>query len=296
MPRACRPEVETLVLAAHAAADAATASEIAKAAGLDRDHIDELTQRGIELGLVVSEQTQGHGVALTPQGRRVAERIQASYMEGSRRTEAIRRGVLESFRTPPRRSSQDLAGQWPGRPLDPAPTHVEISDAYRFLRDRGMIKAQGTMQGVWIGLRLENAGRDALEGRQRLVTGQVEPSVQNHSSHTQTFNQHGATIGAQSVGDHSTVSGSVTVNGESLAQIRQALSDALGQVDQLPGKHQAPVRAALEDAASVAREQQPRPGVLRSVLEAASNAVGTATGTAAGQAITGLVASAVVLL
>lgn len=285
-------DLETVVLASHAAADSPEAVEVADTTGLDRDYVLELTQRAIELGLVESEQSQGHEVTLTAQGRRLAERIQASYAQGSRRTEAIRRGVLESFGTQPRLSSQDVAEQWPGRPLEPAPTHDEIYDAYEYLRDQKMIKVQGTAQRVWLGMRLENAGRDALENRQRLVTPQAATSVANHSSHSQTFNQQGATIGAQAVGDHNTVSGSVTVAGESLAQIRQALSDALAQVDELPQEHQAPVREALEVAATVADEDEPHGGVLRTVLRAASQAAGAAVGTTAGQTIMGLVTSA----
>lgn len=290
------PDLEAVVLAAHAGGEP-TAVEVAGSTGLDRDHVIELTQRGIELGLVEAEQSQGHEVALTAQGRRVAERAQASYVQGSRRTEAIRRGVLESFHTQPRLSSLAVAEQWPGRALEPAPTLDEVGDAYEFLRDRGMIKAQATGQGgVWIGLRLLNDGRDALENRQRLVTEQTSVSVPNYSSHTQTFNQQGATIGAQAVGNHNTVSGTVTVNAQSLAQIRQNLSQALDHVGELPQEHQAPVREALEDAASVASEDQPRTGVLRPVLQAATQAAGAAVGTGAGRAIIDLLKSALSVL
>lgn len=282
------PDVETIVLTAYTFGSEPTAAEVAESTGLDRGHVIELTQRGIELGLAVAEQSQGHEVALTAQGRRVAERTQASYVQGQRRTEAIRRGVLESFQTQPRLSSQEVAEQWQGRPLEPAPTHDEVSDAYEFLRDSGLVKAQGTMEGVWVGIRLLNDGRDALENRHRLVAEQTAVSAANYSSHTQTFNQQGATIGAQAVGNDNTVSGSVAVNAQSLEQIRQALSQALAQVEQLPQEDQDSVRGALEDAASVAGEDQPRTGVLRLVLQAAAQAAGAAAGTEATVGIRGL--------
>lgn len=290
------PQLEELLLAAHTTGDHPTAEEMAAAIGLDVDLIGDLTEQLVELGLVESEQSQAREVVLTPRGRSLAIQLQDSYSNGARRTEAIRRGVLESFGRKPRASSLELAQAWPGRELDPAPTHEEIADAYEFLSGRDLIKAQGTWQGVWLGIRLTPTGRDALEGRHRLVTAQPATSINDHSDRSQTFNQQGATIGAVSSGDHNTVSGTVTIPTQSLKQIRQALTDALAHVERLPAEHQQPVREALEDADSVAAQESPRPGALRRLLGAASTAAGSAVGNTAGQVIVSLMSSAAALV
>lgn len=290
------PELEQLLLAAHATGGHPTVTEMAEAIGLDVNHIVDLTNQLIELGLVEPEQSQAQEVVPTMRGQSLAAQLERSYIDGARRTEAIRRGVLDSFRQRPDGSSEDLAEAWPGRALRPAPSHDEIAEAYEFLRDRGLVKAQGTWQGVWLGVRLEASGRDALEGRHRLVTPQSATTIHDHSNHSQTFNQQGANIGAVSVGDRNTVSGAVTVEAQPLEQIRKALTEALTQVDQLPIDHQGTVREALEDAASVAESDTPRPGALRRLLQAASDAAGSAMGTAAGQSIVNLMNSAATLI
>ena len=67
-------------------------------------------------------------------------------------------------------------------------------------------------------------------------------------------------------------------------------------VDRLPVEHQEPVREALEDAASVASTESPRPGALRRLVQAASDAAGSAVGTTAGQTIVNLMNSATTLI
>lgn len=64
----------------------------------------------------------------------------------------------------------------------------------------------------------------------------------------------------------------------------------------LPVEHQGPVQEALEDAASVASTDSPRPGALRRLVQAASDAAGSAVGTAAGQTIVNLMNSAATLI
>lgn len=290
------PELEELLLAAQTAGENPTAEDLTAATALDGDLITDLSEQLIELGLVEPKQSQAQEIVPTPRGKSLVIQLNHSYSNGARRTEAIRRGVLESFGRNPRASSLELAQAWPGRKLDPAPTYEEVAEAYEFLSNRGLIRAQGTWQGVWLGIRLTPAGRDALEGRHRLVTAQPAMSINDHSDRSQTYNQQGATIGAVSSGDHNTVSGTVTIPSQSLKQIRQALRDALEHVEWLPGEYQQPVREALEDADSVAAAESPRPGALHTMLDAASTAVGSAMGTTAGQAIVTLMNSAAALI
>lgn len=290
------PELEQLLLSARAAGRQPTATEMAEVTGLDVDHVVDLTEQLIELGLVESEQSQANEVVPTARGRSLAAQLERSYSDGARRTEAIRRGVLESFRTQRRPVSTGLVEQWPGRSLQPAPNHDEITGAYEYLQGQQLIRAQKLGGGAWFGLELTPAGRDALEGQHRLVTPQTATTTHDHSDRSQTFNQQGANIGALSVGDANTVSGRVTVAAQSLEQVRQALTEALDQVGRLPVEHQGPVQEALEDAASVASTESPRPGALRRLVQAASDAAGSAVGTAAGQTIVNLMNSAATLI
>lgn len=290
------PELEELLLASYAFIGLPTSNDMVDATGFDTDRVKSLTKQLTSLGLVEPEQSLSSEIALTNDGRNLALDITNSYRDGIRRDEAIRRGVLQAIKEKGSASSEKLSEKWPGKELDRHPTHQEIYWAFKFLEEEGLIEATYAWGGAVVRSRTTTAGRDALGRNRRLVTPQSSNSVYDHSDRSQTINQQGANIGSFAVGNNNTFSGSVTVQEDSLEQIREEIASALSQVSQLPSAHQQVVREALEDVDSVAGSESPRSNVLRILLEKASAAAATAVGSTAGQTIGNSISAAMSLL
>lgn len=240
----------------------------------------------VSLRLVEQDESlAGDSVHLTGYGQTVAKKIEQSFVSGGRRREAIRRGVLQAMRDRRRVASTDLAEHWTGRPLEPTPNHDEIAQAFTFLQEQRLIKAQGMWGGAFFGIGVEPAGHDALDQGRQLVTGESSAIVNDYRDQSNNLNQYGGSIGAAALGNDNRVSGTVNIVPDQAAEIREALQQALTYVDKLPESDRQPVSEALGDALDVASAEAPKRTLLRRCVEDGLRALSSAAGSDAGESI-----------
>lgn len=285
-------DAERLLLAAYARGPQATATDLGADIDEEPDYVLELASQLEQVNLVEFLQTLGDDfVDLTPLGRSVARKIQQSFATGGRRTEAIRRGVLHALQTNGRAFSTALAENWTGRPLEPSPSHDEVAMAFAFLTEQQMIRTQRANGDVYIGLGITPAGLDALEQGTRLVTPGSAPTVNDYRDmrdQSNTFTQNGGTIGAVGLGNQNTISGTVTLGPQQVADVRDALQEALAIVGEVPEIDHKLVTEAIEDALDEVGKEEPKPRMIRRCVDEGLRALSASTGTAAGASVVGL--------
>ncbi|WP_272026941.1 hypothetical protein [Kocuria rosea] len=285
-------DTERLLLAAHARGTQSTTAELGSDIDEEADYVAELARQLAQANLVEFVETLGDDyVELSPMGRSIAKKIEQSFASGGRRTEAIRRGVLEAMRGKGRADSMSLAQEWTGRHLDPAVDHDEVAEAFEFLKKNDMIRAAGTAQGAYLGIGLTSAGRDALEQNVRLVTPGSAPTVNDYRDmrdQSNSFTQHGGTIGAVGLGNQNTVTGTVTLGPPEVERIREDLQSALALVQDVPEINHQYVTEAIEDALEEVEKDEPKPRMIRRCVDEGLAALTASAGTAAGGVIIGL--------
>lgn len=293
-------DAEIVLLTACDHGGQSTGRGVAEATGLNVDYVQELTAQLIRDGLVVADQSSANEVALTGKGTSIASTIRQSLISGPRRAGLIRHSVLQLLERGEQPWSQELAEQWMGEPVDPAPTMAEIDRAFSYLVEKQMIKTLGTWQGPTQARSILSEGIDALHRNQLLYPRANMASVLNDhrdmrdQSVTVAGNQ--GTIGVISAGEHNTVTATVRIAPEALEQVRQALGQALTRVEELPASERELVREALEDAAEVASTPAPRRSLLHRCMNNALVALTTSAGTSAGQSIMGVLHNAAAVI
>lgn len=285
-------DAERLLLAAFARGSQASTEDLGSDIDEEADYVAELARQLAQVNLVEFLETLGEDfVELTSSGRSIARKIEQSFTSGGRRTEAIRRGVLHALRTSRKVFSESLAEEWTGRPLDPPPSHDEVAMAFDFLRSRQMIAAQGINGGAFIGMSIKPAGLDALEQGTRLVTPGSAPTVNDYRDmrdQSNNLTQHGGTIGAVGLGNQNTITGTVTLGPQEVAQVREDLQAALALVQDVPEIDQQIVTEAIEDALEEIAKDEPKPRMIRRCVDEGLKALSASAGTAAGGTIIGL--------
>lgn len=264
------------VLMAAAVGNRTSVDNVVEATGLSEHQVNRALRQLEELDLLRANETLASGdVRVLDDGFAVRDDIEESYERGVLRDAAIRKDLLEFFETETRSDSTSIAADWPGRELDPAPTEREVWNAGDWLDQRGLVELTRTGQGPWISFGITTDGSSALSSGDRLIDRTEGGSVtHNYGSHT--FNQQNSSIGAQSVGDHNTVTGTV-ISSDVLDDIRTKLDEAAQQAQALPGTHRGDVVQAITDAKTAASSENPSPSMLRTLTTAAINAAGTST-------------------
>ncbi|MUN61578.1 hypothetical protein GMA12_00135 [Kocuria sediminis] len=285
-------DTERLLLAAHARGTQSTTTELGSDIGEEPDYVSELARQLKQVNLVEFLETLGEDyVELSPTGRSVARKIEQSFASGGRRTEAIRRGVLEAMLNKGRVDSMALAQNWTGRHVDPPVDHDEVAQAFEFLKKNDMIRAEGTWQGVFLGIGITSAGRDALEQGVRLVTPGSAPTINDYRDmrdQSNNLTQHGGVMGAVGLGNQNTITGSVTMGPHEVESVRQDLQSALSMVQDVPEIDHQLVTEAIEDALEEVEKDEPKPRMIRRCVDEGLRALSTSTGTAAGASLVGL--------
>lgn len=208
------------------------------------------------------ERASGNDFRILPAGESVVDDIQDSYRRGILRDAAIRQDILNALAAGSRSSSDAITEAWPGRELDPPPSEDEVTYAGEWLDERGLANVEGTMSGIWIAVDVTGKGQSALNSGDRLIDNENGNYVTN--SQTTNYNQQGSNIGGQAFGDYNGVRGSVTVN-QRLVDLREELeaaAKAAAEAD-LPLE----IVTAIDDARQVANQDDPRPSMLRTLID-----------------------------
>ncbi|MEH0110723.1 hypothetical protein V6N00_13515 [Tersicoccus sp. MR15.9] len=279
------PELEAALLAVNEQGET-TAHTLANDLGIGPAEAIHRLEELRERGLVDSDSiAAGLGVDPTHRGRAVHERLKRMYgATGSGlRLHAVRRGILMAMSGERRVDSESLAEDWPSERPDPSPTATEVQDGFEYLKASALIKATGTMQGLWIGLSITGSGRDAL-GSNRFLVDEQETTSYSYSStdQSQTMNNYGP-VGAASQGSHNTVTGTVNVlSAEQASTVRDLVDEALDLVDQLPEDSRDDVQVALEDLRDSLDTPEPKKHTVRNRFRSLTSLLGgIGTGAAA---------------
>ena len=234
---------EDALVALGAAGGTLSHGDLASAIGSDTYGAHEVYLELERLGLIGAASYDG--VPLNSEGRRLADMIVKSRINGPDRWDAVQRGLLAWIGGATRNATSDYISTETATAFGVPFTAVEIDQATEFLADKGLIDIVSSLQVRGIRPSVTSEGRYALHHHGTVAefvkTGGY-PITDDHSSKVSVTGGSNVAVQSGGLGNVQTVTQTLSIDSrmQILAKVNELLTS-------LPGDADPSVRAAIED-------------------------------------------------